>query len=104
MAALETDKASIEISPGDLCVQCGMCCDGSIFADVRLQPEDDPVRLAALGLVLKGAVLPSGSTEAETNITPTRPQPRAPVFPQPCAMLQGCRCTIYAERPAHCRK
>jgi len=25
-------------------------------------------------------------------------------FPQPCAALEGCRCRIYAGRPARCRQ
>jgi uncharacterized protein len=66
-----------------LCLQCGMCCNGVIFADGQLRPSDDRGRLSDLGLVLK---LKNSK------------------FRQPCAALSGCRCTIYSERPEYCRK
>ena len=67
-----------------LCPQCALCCNGVLFADVRLQPGDDAARLAELGLPLKkrGAI--------------TR-------FIQPCSCLEGKLCGIYAERPGRCR-
>lgn len=71
-----------------LCLSCGLCCNGVIFADVKLQPGDDASRLRALGLPV---TQPRGS----------RSQPR---FVQPCAALDGCRCRAYAERPQHCRQ
>jgi hypothetical protein len=67
-----------------LCLQCGLCCSGVIFADVRLQRGDNPTQLRRLGLPL----------------STTRGQPG---FSQPCAALEGCRCRLYAERPLHCR-
>ena len=33
-----------------LCLECGLCCNGVIFADVQLEPEDDARRLRSLGL------------------------------------------------------
>jgi hypothetical protein len=68
-----------------LCPACALCCDGAIFRDVELQAGDDAPRLQALGLRLGAG----------------RPVFR---FPQPCAALDGCRCSIYAERPARCRQ
>ncbi len=67
-----------------LCPQCALCCNGVLFADVRLQSGDDSEHLAALGVALqrRGAI--------------TR-------FPQPCACLDGKLCRIYADRPARCR-
>lgn len=67
-----------------LCPQCALCCNGVLFADVRLQKGDNAKQLAALGVPLKkrGAI--------------TR-------FIQPCACLGGKLCRIYAERPARCR-
>ena len=72
-----------------LCLTCGMCCDGVIFADVRLQADDDAGRLRELGLPLCGTRkrLESGGLK----------------FAQPCAALEGYACRIYPERPAHCR-
>lgn len=67
-----------------LCLSCGMCCNGVIFADVQLQRGDAPGGLKANGLPLR---LRGGKT----------------VFPQPCAAFQDCQCKIYALRPKHCR-
>ena len=69
---------------GQLCPACGMCCNGVLFADLRLQRGDDPKRLAKLGLPLerRGQVLR---------------------LPQPCPAHDGRLCGIYADRPARCR-
>jgi hypothetical protein len=79
-------------TPGSnpLCLECALCCNGVIFADVRLVRRDRAE-------VFEG--LMAGTTSRE---------PRAPdrltKIPQPCPALEGCRCGIYAERPAHCRR
>ena len=67
-----------------LCPTCALCCNGVLFADVRLQARDDALRLASLGMTLrrKGSVVR---------------------FAQPCSCLSGTRCTIYDERPERCR-
>jgi len=67
-----------------LCSACALCCNGALFADVRLQRGDSARKLAALGVQLKqrGAV--------------TR-------FAQPCSCLDGKLCRIYADRPVRCR-
>src|SRR5882672_6767952 len=70
-----------------LCLECGLCCNGVIFADVKLQLGDGVARLRSLGL----------------PISTSKSEPRAPGFNQPCAALEGCRCRIYAERPKYCR-
>ena len=72
-----------------LCLECGLCCNGVIFADVQLQPGDDAARLQALGL----------------NCQPNR-KSKIPnqKFQQPCSALDGCRCRIYVDRPEYCRK
>ena len=63
-----------------------MCCNGSLFKDVELQPGDDAKHLATLGLPI------------ERLKTKSR-------FPQPCVALGGdCRCRIYAQRPQRCRQ
>ena len=67
-----------------LCLACGLCCNGVLFKDVELQPSDDAGRLASLGLPLRN---------------------RQSKFPQPCAALcADNRCRIYADRPARCRQ
>jgi Fe-S-cluster containining protein len=68
-----------------LCPNCGLCCDSTLFVDVELRARDDAKRLAKLGLSLqkkgKGKV----------------------AFAQPCACFNGKFCKIYAERPKRCR-
>ena len=61
--------------PEDLCLSCGLCCDGSLFWAVPVeQGEEVPVQLDAAGRLR-----------------------------QPCTCFDGT-CTIYAGRPAACRK
>jgi hypothetical protein len=61
-----------------LCLQCGMCCNGVLFADVRRE-RDDPSPLF---------------------------EQYGPRVAQPCPAFnfQTCACAIYAGRPARCRK
>jgi len=68
-----------------LCQNCGLCCNGVLFADVQLRKGDDIQRLAELGLSLvkKG---------------------RQRAFAQPCACFDGRLCRIYNGRPKRCRK
>ncbi|RKH28429.1 YkgJ family cysteine cluster protein [Corallococcus praedator] len=68
-----------------LCLHCGMCCDGTLFTQVPLQPNESGA-LTRLGLPL---------TTREDGGT---------VLPQPCAALEGRRCTAYLERPEACRR
>lgn len=65
-----------------LCLSCGLCCNGVIFADVQLQRGDDSAKLRSLGVL-------------KTN---------AKKFSQPCPAHDGCRCAIYADRPQYCRQ
>jgi len=60
-----------------LCLQCGMCCNGMLFADVRPEPGDRSPLFAGRARV-----------------------------PQPCPAFQSgdCTCAIYKERPQRCRK
>jgi Fe-S-cluster containining protein len=72
----------------DLCRECGLCCDGTLFDLVKLEPTDDAAKLNALGLAV------------------TVSRGKAPVarIPQPCAALCADRtCRLYAIRPAQCR-
>ena len=66
-----------------LCTQCGLCCDGSLFADVELAGADEGAALEVLGLEIEdddgGLLL------------------------QPCGALKGKRCSIYPHRPDCCR-
>jgi uncharacterized protein len=70
-----------------LCLVCGLCCNGVIFANVELQPGDLPEQLRSLGLAVR----------------PPRSAHRRPFLSQPCAALDGCRCRCYAQRPNYCQ-
>ena len=71
-----------------LCLACGLCCDGTLFDNVRLGPGDDAKKLKALGL----PVVAARSGAAVTH------------FRQPCAALCADRsCRVYADRPGQCR-
>jgi len=61
-----------------LCLQCGLCCNGVLFADVRPEPGD-------------ASPLFNGKRSR---------------VPQPCPAFNAatCACAIYAERPGRCRK
>lgn len=65
-----------------LCLDCGLCCNGVLFDQVVLQPEDNAKALSAIGLKIK----------------------KKQFFAQPCSALCGVLCTIYADRPVRCRK
>ena len=67
-----------------LCPNCGLCCNGVLFADVELRTGDDAERLAELGLYL----VKKGCHRA---------------FTQPCACFDGKLCQIYTDRPKRCR-
>jgi uncharacterized protein len=67
-----------------LCPNCGLCCDSTLFADVELRASDKPARLSKLGLTLMK------KTKMVT------------AFAQPCACFDGKLCRIYAERPKRC--
>lgn len=61
-----------------LCLQCGLCCNGVLFADVRRERGDNSPLFAQFGSRVA----------------------------QPCPAFNSgnCQCAIYAERPSRCRK
>ena len=82
-----------------MCLACGLCCNGVIFADVKLRRGDDATRLQALGIPLSQ---PAAGPGAKPGAGVARR--RAQRFPQPCVAHDGCRCRIYEERPVYCRE
>jgi Fe-S-cluster containining protein len=68
-----------------LCPNCGLCCDSTLFADVELRAGDDAQRLKKLGLSL------------------TKKGQGKLAFAQPCACFDGKLCSIYHDRPKRCR-
>jgi Fe-S-cluster containining protein len=69
-----------------LCTRCGLCCDGSLFADVELVGQAEATPLEIMGLEIED----DGAGRE--------------VLSQPCAALRGRRCGIYAHRPQCCRR
>ena len=68
-----------------LCTTCGLCCDGTLFADVELVGQAEAIRLEIMGMEVENE---------DRNIG---------LLSQPCAALRGTRCGIYAHRPKCCR-
>jgi Fe-S-cluster containining protein len=68
-----------------LCPNCGLCCDSTLFADVELRAGDDVKHLKKLGLSL--------AKKGRSKIA----------FAQPCACFDGKLCGIYSDRPKRCR-
>src|SRR4029077_16690622 len=69
-----------------LCTRCGLCCDGSLFADVELASRDEASALEVIGLDIEDDDEVDGA-----------------LLLQPCAALKGKRCSIYPHRPDCCR-
>lgn len=69
-----------------LCTQCGLCCDGSLFADVELANSGEASALEVLGLDIEDADEGDGG-----------------LLLQPCRALDEKRCGIYPYRPDCCR-
>jgi uncharacterized protein len=67
-----------------LCSSCGMCCNGVIFADLKLTKTDSPELLASRGV-------------------PLRWRGKTALLSQPCPALDGTLCRVYADRPSRCR-
>ena len=65
-----------------LCLDCGLCCDGSLHNYTFMEPKDRP-RVAELGLI----VVTAEGREA---------------FKQPCHHASPTGCTVYQNRPHHC--
>jgi Fe-S-cluster containining protein len=72
-------------SVSQLCPNCGLCCNGVLFADVELRRGDNAKQLAQLGLQVE------------------KKDHGKLAFPQPCACFDGTLCKIYDDRPKRCR-
>lgn len=68
----------------DLCLQCGLCCNGTLFETISILPDErtplevlgTPVDITAIGSIRE--------------------------MPLPCAALVGACCSIYGSRPSTC--
>ena len=68
----------------DLCLACGLCCDGTLFEATALTVREDGRLLAERQAVF---VSEKGTQR----------------FQQPCPAHERGRCSIYDERPEVCR-
>lgn len=77
-----------------LCLNCGLCCNGVLFKDVELQAGDSSAHLASLGFPIR--IRARGAANGKS--------PKAK-FSQPCAALcaDNC-CRAYPDRPTRCRE
>jgi hypothetical protein len=66
----------------ELCLSCGLCCDGTLFDIVRLTATEAGA-LTRLGLA---------TTQRGEHWS----------MAQPCDALQGTSCRIYPQRPSRC--
>ena len=101
---MSADKPTNGSKPEDICLACGLCCDGTIFADLKLQPGDSTAPFALLESPpsTHEGQQPTGSSAAIAEAF-SRPG-RATKIRQPCIAFDGCRCRIYPQRPKHCRE
>lgn len=67
-----------------LCAQCGLCCNGVLFHNVRILGNDSIGELTALGLRV-------WKKKGER------------ILLQPCPAHAECSCRIYEHRPTRCR-
>jgi Fe-S-cluster containining protein len=74
----------MEIEEQSICIDCGLCCDGTMFHAIDLESSDDldPLRI-------RGAVLISDGGSRR--------------FQQPCPAFDGTCCSVYEARPSSCR-
>jgi Fe-S-cluster containining protein len=70
---------------GELCLRCGLCCNGTLFTHVPLEP-DEAQRVRDRGVPV------DLSAEGSSSIR------------QCCSALRGTRCSIYEDRPGACRR
>jgi Fe-S-cluster containining protein len=74
---------SAEDDASALCTRCALCCDGTLYGSVVLEPAEAP-QLERVGLRVLAA--------------------DAPTLPLRCAALSGALCSIYADRPSACAR
>ena len=81
-----------------LCLRCGLCCNGVLFADVRPEPGDTSP-------LFNGNRFPS-CPEIHAPFDEFAGCKKAARVAQPCPAFNAgtCACAIYTERPARCRK
>src|SRR6185295_12193128 len=79
LSALSVSKGQNGLAAEDICLACGLCCNGVIFADVKLLPEENVKELLSLGMPL----LKAGAKRGPTSQVSARKESWK--FLQPCA-------------------
>jgi Fe-S-cluster containining protein len=87
MPGTELSGSNAANDASKLCVGCGLCCDGTLFADVELAGAREALEAEAMGLEVEESDERRGGA----------------VLVQPCAALRGRRCSVYEFRPKCCR-
>jgi hypothetical protein len=82
--ATRPETHAAESPTAALCTRCGLCCDGTLLADVELAGRAEATRMELLGLRV--------DDDADRAL-----------MLLPCTGLAGSRCTVYAHRPRSCR-
>ena len=77
-----TDIAPLD-DGSELCVACGICCDGILFSSVTITDPSEAERVRALRI-------------------PVHVVDERHFFDQPCSALGDNGCSIYTERPLLC--
>jgi hypothetical protein len=80
LTSLPSKKIPALEAAQSLCMACGLCCDGTLFAHVKLKLDDDIDILTAFGIQIISEATP-------------------PKFKQRCAAYKNCSCSIYPARP-----
>jgi Fe-S-cluster containining protein len=71
------------IRSSELCLSCGLCCDGAMFDEVFIEPEElESVRAVSMEVITKSS---------------------RPCFQLPCILYRDGKCTIYETRFFRCR-
>jgi Fe-S-cluster containining protein len=78
-----TDIAPVD-DGSELCVACGICCDGILFSSVTITDPSEAERVRALRI-------------------PVHVVDERHSFDQPCPALGDSGCSIYTERPLLCQ-
>lgn len=78
-------RAAVSSDADNICLDCALCCDGTLFTSVPVADADDREPLAASGVFLM---------KIEDRTT----------FRLPCPATAGGCCSIYERRPAVCRE
>ncbi len=83
--ARSTDKGYDLISKGvELCLSCGLCCDGTLDDHVAL--ETDETKLVS-----------------QLRLTLYKEKVDYDAFDLPCPCFKYSKCSVYAHRPRNCR-